>query len=156
MKKLHILRIAILIALSLLATEKYAYSFNDHKQLSFSHLTPMDGLSQVLANDIYVDEFGMIWVGTRDGLNCYNGKDIQIFRYEKGNPNSLFSNNIIHITGDGCGHLYIACADGIAGYDMRSGCFSVLYNGIISALHYDGCLFAASGNKLLKLVVCNI
>ena len=151
MKKLHILRIAILIALSLLATEKYAYSFNDHKQLSFSHLTPMDGLSQVLANDIYVDEFGMIWVGTRDGLNCYNGKDIQIFRYEKGNPNSLFSNNIIHITGDGCGHLFIACADGIAGYDMRSGCFSVLYNGIISALHYDGCLFAASGNKLLKL-----
>ena len=36
--------------------------------------------SQPTVTSIYQDEFGIIWIGTKDGLNRYNGTDFHIFR----------------------------------------------------------------------------
>ena len=43
------------------------------QNITFSHLTTDDGLSQFSVNSLYIDERGIIWVGTREGLNRYNG-----------------------------------------------------------------------------------
>ena len=44
----------------------------------FKHLGVSDGLSQVCIFSIYQDELGAVWLGTSEGLNRYNGKDVKI------------------------------------------------------------------------------
>lgn len=58
------------------------------QNITFSHLTTDDGLSQFSVNSLYIDERGIIWIGTREGLNRYNGNDIKSFKLKKNDPNS--------------------------------------------------------------------
>ncbi|HCW05754.1 MAG TPA: hypothetical protein DGG95_00105, partial [Cytophagales bacterium] len=39
-----------------------------------------EGLSQSSVNSIYQDKKGFLWIGTGDGLNRYDGKQIKIFK----------------------------------------------------------------------------
>lgn len=65
---------------------------NVHGQnITFNHLTTDDGLSQFSVNSLYVDENGILWIGTREGLNRYNGEDIKTYKLQKNDPNSLFA-----------------------------------------------------------------
>ena len=91
-------------------------------------------MSQISVNDIYVDENNLIWIGTREGLNCYDGNDITIYRLEKNNPYSLFSNHLLRITGDGEGHLYLLCMEGVASFDMDTRRFATLLSGKVDAI----------------------
>lgn len=84
------------------------------QNVTFGNLTTEDGLSQFSVNSLYIDENGMLWIGTREGLNRYNGTDIQTYKLEKDNPYSLFSNTVTRITGDQNGHIYLLCNDGVA------------------------------------------
>ena len=59
----------------------------------FKHLGVSDGLSQVCIFSIYQDELGAVWLGTSEGLNRYNGKDVKIFRPSQGNE-GLTNNEI--------------------------------------------------------------
>ena len=76
------------------------------QNITFSHLTTDDGLSQFSVNSLYIDERGIIWIGTREGLNRYNGNDIKSFKLKKNDPNSLFSNTVLRITGNKNGKVY--------------------------------------------------
>ena len=40
------------------------------------------------------DDKGFLWLGTYDGLNRYDGKNIRVFRHEIGNRSSLTGNVI--------------------------------------------------------------
>lgn len=46
------------------------------QNITFKHLSTDNGLSQISVNDIYVDENNLIWIGTREGLNCYDGNPL--------------------------------------------------------------------------------
>ena len=50
------------------------------QNITFNHLTTDDGLSQFSVNSLYIDEQGIVWIGTREGLNRYNGNDIKSFK----------------------------------------------------------------------------
>ena len=65
----------------------------------FNHLGVSDGLSQVCIFSIYQDELGAVWLGTSEGLNRYNGKDVKIFRPSQGNE-GLTNNEINKLCGD--------------------------------------------------------
>lgn len=52
--------------------------------MSFNYLTTDNGLSQFTVYALYNDEWGQIWIGTRDGLNVYNGNRIKTYKEEKG------------------------------------------------------------------------
>ena len=65
----------------------------------FKHLGVSDGLSQVCIFSIYQDELGAVWLGTSEGLNRYNGKDVKIFRPSQGNE-GLTNNEINKLCGD--------------------------------------------------------
>ena len=91
MKKLILLFLIILNIATVLAQKQ---------NITFNHLTTDDGLSQFSVNSLYVDEQGVLWIGTREGLNRYNGSDIKTFKLQKNNPNSLFCNTVLRITGD--------------------------------------------------------
>jgi len=49
-------------------------------QLRFEHINKKDGLSQGTVNAILQDNNGLMWFGTNDGLNRYDGKNMIIYR----------------------------------------------------------------------------
>lgn len=64
------------------------------KNYDFVNLTNNDGLSNSSINTISQDSDGLMWFGSWDGLNVYNGRDFKVFKPDPGNPQSI-SNNII-------------------------------------------------------------
>lgn len=120
------------------------------QNITFKHLSTDNGLSQISVNDIYVDENSLIWIGTREGLNRYDGNDITVYRLEKDNPYSLFSNHVLRITGDRKGHLFVLCMDGVSCLNMDTQRFTTLLNGKVDAITYKDGLFIACGNELFR------
>ena len=111
------------------------------QNITFSHLTTDDGLSQFSVNSLYIDERGIIWIGTREGLNRYNGNDIKSFKLKKNDPNSLFSNTVLRITGNKNGKVYLLCTDGVAEFDMTTQRFKTLLQGNVDAIYYNEKLY---------------
>lgn len=46
----------------------------------FTHLTLDDGISHNHIKAIVQDSYGFIWIGTKNGLNRYDGSSIRIFQ----------------------------------------------------------------------------
>lgn len=118
------------------------------QNISFNHLTTDEGLSQFSVNTLYQDEKGFIWIGTREGLNCYDGDDIKVYKNQKDDLNSLFSNTVLEITGDKKGHLFLRCTDGIAEYDMKNDKFVTLFKADTRTIYYDGDLYVTINNEI--------
>ncbi len=81
----------------------------------FEHLGTDDGLSQNDVNCIYQDNQGLLWFGTHDGLNRYDGYNFKVYNPESNNPKSISSNLIFALTGDENGNLWI----GTSGYGLN-------------------------------------
>lgn len=63
-------------------------------RLIFRHLGKNNGLSQNAAFAIEQDSDGFMWIGTRNGLNKYNGYRFTQYEHDEKNPNSLIFNDI--------------------------------------------------------------
>ncbi len=85
--------------------------------LKFKHLTIDDGLSQNTVNTIYQDHKGLIWIGTWDGLNKYDGYDFVIFKNDGRNPNSLNDNRVNAVIEDKKNQLWIGTSSGLNLFD---------------------------------------
>lgn len=72
-----------------------------------------DGLSQISVEDIFQDSNGYIWIGTRDGLNRYNGHEIKVYRKNKKDENSLSGNSITVIKEDFKGNIWVGTSTGL-------------------------------------------
>jgi len=92
------------------------------QQLKFNNLTVNDGLSQHDVSSVIQDSEGFIWIGTYDGLNRFDGYEVETFLHDNNNPKSLSSNRIkclledqhqrIWIGTDGYGLNYYSLEDG--------------------------------------------
>lgn len=121
------------------------------RDVNFKHLTVDNGLSQISVMSIFVDEKGFIWMGTRDGLNYFDGNEIISFKPEKGSANTSVGTNIIQITGNKKGDIYILCTEGVSKYNYISESFSTLFiNKDIKSIYYNDGLFIAERNRILK------
>ena len=72
-----------------------------------------DGLSNSAISVIHKDSSGVMWFGTWDGLNSFNGKNIRIFKSDKKNPKTITSNVIIDIDEPRKGILWISTNNGV-------------------------------------------
>ena len=106
------------------------------QNIHFQAIGVENGISQPTVTSIYQDEFGIIWIGTKDGLNRYNGTDFHIFRPIENDKNSLYNNNIGTICGDKNGHIYIRCKYAVVEYDIRKNIFHTIRNNNIQAIDY--------------------
>lgn len=82
-------------------------------------ITNTNGLTNNAVNCIFEAKDHTIWVGTWDGLNAYNGREIYTFRYSKNNPTSI-SNNIIRQIIEDNNYLWISTDNGINRMDKKS------------------------------------
>ncbi|MCI2121896.1 MAG: response regulator [Bacteroidales bacterium] len=102
-------------------------------------LTNSDGLSNSSVNTIFQDSSGLMWFGTWDGLNIYDGEEFKVFKPEP-NDNGSISNNIIRdVIEQRPGIEWIATDRGINRYDASTGrferFFSDLRNGGVTFEH---------------------
>ena len=74
---------------------------------SYKFLTTEDGLSNSLISKIVQDDDGFIWIATEDGLNCFDGNRIKVYRHSDTDSNSLAHNNIRDIFIDSHGRLFV-------------------------------------------------
>jgi ligand-binding sensor domain-containing protein len=95
------------------------------QEFKFDHLTTDQGLSQATVNCIWQDKKGLIWIGTNDGLNCY---DAYSFKVYKNNPNdslSISGNSITSIAEDSSSNLWISTRmNGLNYYNRKLGKFT--------------------------------
>lgn len=142
MKKIILLFLVILNATAVLAQKQ---------NIIFNHLTTDDGLSQFSVNSLYVDEQGVLWIGTREGLNRYNGNDLKTFKLQKNNPNSLFCNTILRVTGDQQGKVFLLCTEGVAEFDLITQKFTTLLQGNTTSIYFNKRLFIGKKMKYMYI-----
>ena len=58
-------------------------------ELRFSHLTDKDGLSNNDVRSIVQDKDGIIWIGTENGLDRYDGYGFRNFFTDPGDPRTI-------------------------------------------------------------------
>ena len=94
---------------------------------SLEQLDNTKGLSNSSVNSIFQDSENLLWIGTWDGLNRYDGNNFKIFRPELDNENSLSNQVILKIGEDNIGKIWILTMHGINRYDKKTGTFQRYY-----------------------------
>jgi len=77
------------------------------QSMRFKQLSIEQGLSQSSVEAIVQDRSGLIWIGTEDGLNRFDGYEFTVFRNDLDDPNSISDNNIWCLYVDREGYLWI-------------------------------------------------
>lgn len=122
-------------------------AISEQQDYYFKQISLEQGLSQSRVQCIYRDHLGVMWIGTKWGLNSYDQSELKNYFYIHKQPNSLPDNYIRFITEDPAGHLFVSTNKGVAIYDKTENLFhSLPYKGnIFQAWSYyqtdDGFLF---------------
>ena len=123
---IHIIRIGFYLTciLPLLMSPALA----QEKELAFRHLSISDGLSQSSVISITQDQKGLLWFGTRDGLNKYDGHEFTVYKHQQQDSLSISNNDILEVVTDSQGDLWIGTFNGLNRYDYRGDRFISYYN----------------------------
>ena len=123
-------------------------------------------LSNSNINVIFQDKSGFIWIGTDDGLICYDGAKFTKFKHVYGSSNSLADNDVLSINEEPRGHIVIGTARGLQIYDKATEVFSNIRFGyknekkmgayVTSLLVKKNgkVLIGTAGHGLYKLIIC--
>ena len=91
----------------------------------FDRYSAVDGLSQNTINCMIQDRYGFMWIGTQDGLNRFDGKDFQVYRFDQDDSTSLSYNYIWTLLETSDGSIWAGTfGGGLNRYDPRSDRFS--------------------------------
>ena len=90
------------------------YNFNN-----FVHLSVAEGLSQSTVLAIEQDRLGQVWMGTRDGLNKYDGEEITVYQTDPKNDSTISNNDILSILEDTDGYIWVGTYNGLNRFDPK-------------------------------------
>ena len=79
----------------------------------FENISIAEGLSNEDVTSIFQDSMGYMWIGTKDGLNRYDGEKIKIYNCNPEADNTLSSTYITDIEEDNYGNLWIGTDHGL-------------------------------------------
>lgn len=95
-------------------------------QYYFTHYQVDDGLAHNSVNAVLQDSKGMIWIGTRGGLNRFDGYTFKACKNQNNRFGSIGNNVITVIAEDKKGMLWIGTGKGIYKYDPWHEVFTAL------------------------------
>ncbi|MFN9709819.1 MAG: two-component regulator propeller domain-containing protein, partial [Bacteroidota bacterium] len=82
--------------------------------------TVNNGLSQNSISCIYQDTEGIVWIGTQDGLNRFDGYFFKIYKHKEKDPHSISDQFILSIHEDGANNLIIGTRNGLNLFDKKT------------------------------------
>lgn len=95
--QLYLILFFIFLTGNLQAVPKYYF-----KQISLE-----EGLSQSSVKCVLVDERGVLWIGTRFGLNRFDREKITVYQEDKDNPYSLPYNDVVFLEEDAARNIWV-------------------------------------------------
>ncbi|RPD42103.1 ligand-binding sensor domain-containing protein [Chitinophaga barathri] len=114
-------RIFILLLIALSA----GHSANAQKYY-FRHYQVENGLSHNTVFCVQQDQQGFIWMGTKDGLNRFDGHAFKVFRNIPGDSTSLASNFVYSLDVDPNGQLWVGASIGLYRYHPVTESFEMI------------------------------
>lgn len=105
-----------------------ALSIKGDENFYFSNLSLNDGLSQITVTCIHQDRKGFMWLGTRNGLNRYDGYEFDIYRTDVTDDATISDNHILCMTEDEKGNLWIGTNNGLNYLDLYTNTFHRYYS----------------------------
>ena len=117
--------------------------------ISFEEISLEHGLSQASVRVVFQDHKGMLWFGTEDGLNKYDGYTFTSYHHIPGDSTSLSTGQIISIVEDRYGALWIAMENqGVLNrFDRKTEQFTFY---LIDSNDFRG--FSYSGNNVVNML----
>lgn len=116
-------------------------------QLHFERIGTKQGLSDPNVSCIMQDSRGFMWIGTRYGLNRYDGHQFRTFYSDPNDTESLSNNYIRDIIEDTKGNIWIATSGGgFNKFDRKKNCFK-------QYTHQQNNPNSVAGNIIGKIVV---
>lgn len=94
------------------------------KLFYFQQFDNRNGLSNSAVNRVFQDKDQLLWIGTWDGLNMYDGSDFRIFNYNTESHGGGIGNNVIQdIKEDRNANIWISTIGGITRFEKATGKF---------------------------------
>lgn len=92
----------------------------------FDRLNATDGLSQTSVNVISQDSMGLIWIGTTEGLNRYDGEQFETFFNVPNDDTSISHDYVSAIIEDAQGDIWIGTDNGLNVFDRAKSTFRLV------------------------------
>lgn len=89
----------------------------------FKQISLKDGLSEATVKCALTDHKGVIWIGTRFGLNSFDRERVVNYYYDKRDTYSIPDNDICFLAEDSLLNLWVATVQGLALYNREKDCF---------------------------------
>lgn len=110
---LYSCKVCLFLLFSAIVFSTFAQSNN----VKFIHLDVTEGLSQGSVFAINQDYKGLIWIGTRDGLNKYDAQKFKVYRNKPDDSTSLSDNFVQSVVQDSKNRLWIGTSSGLNLYN---------------------------------------
>ncbi len=125
---------------------------------SFEQISLDDGLTQSTAKCVLRDHTGLLWIGTKDGLNCFDGYTMKHYFNDPSDSTSIPSNNIFFVVEDSRYNIWIGTEREMVCYDRANDCFRKIktksnFLSFRTALHFDDRLLFGSKDGILDYSV---
>lgn len=140
----------IIIVISTLPLKVLASSKDE---FNFKRITTADGLSQTTVEYMHQDKQGYIWIGTDDGLNKYDGREFEVYRYREDMEKSISANFVPAIAEDIKGDLWVGTSSGLNNINLETNEIKVYNPGKGSGRLASGNITEIFANKEGKLYI---
>lgn len=148
----------LIVSLFILSSRlSFSQALENSGMIRFESVSTAQGLSQSCVYSIVQDKKGFIWMGTRDGLNRYDGYDFLTFKNNPQDTNSLSNNEITCICVNAAGNLWIGTrGGGLNYYDQTLNKFTrysnLNYENIVRSIYEspDGTVWVGTSEGLLQ------
>jgi len=98
--------------LFIISASLFFCAYTQENSFVFSHLKEKDGLSDNIINCFLKDSRGILWIGTYNGFNRYDGANFFVYKKRRG-PNSM-NNEVVHsLCEDKKGNIWGGTSNGI-------------------------------------------
>lgn len=132
--------------------------------IKIDQISVNNGLSQGLILDIIQSRDGFIWIGTKDGLNRYDGIRFEVYTPDPFNPFAISDSEIRLLFEDSRGLIWVVFQDGMDVLDPIRGLFfhvnhkgeNIYYDHINSIVEtVDGSIWFSDQYRLWKINIHN-
>ncbi|MEX2428594.1 MAG: two-component regulator propeller domain-containing protein [Bacteroidales bacterium] len=111
-----------ILCVILLLTPLNLFADSERKWISMN-LSNEDGLFNTAITSVYQDSEGLMWFGSWDGLNRYDGTSIRVFKPDPLVHGSISNNIIRNLLEDGEQQLWVITNEGINRFESNSQTF---------------------------------